>query len=272
MSWRAIARKDVSDAIRSRVLWLLLGVFLVVFLGLAYAVPKLADEEFDTFLAVSTAVVGLLVPLLAVVVGYKAVIDERTSGSMAILLSLPHSRRDVAVGKFLGRGVVLSGPIVLALLLAVPIVLLRYATFEPVTYLGFVVATVVFGLSFLGIAVGLSMATTASRRVVAGAFGAYIVFVMLWAGLVDFLVLVLFRFQENPLSDPPTWAVFAKLAEPTTAYQYVLAEGVEAGTPSPVDALGPQWFASPIVGLALLLAWILVPMTVGYWRFERADL
>lgn len=272
MSWQAVARKDVRDAARAKSVWLLTAVFLAFFLGLTLFVPQLGDAEFDTFLALGAEIVGLFLPLVGIVLGYKAVITERESGSMALLLSLPHSRRDVAIGKFVGRSIVLAVPTSIGLAVAAPLVAIRYGSFAPLQYLGFSLLTILYGLAFLGIAIGLSMATTASRRVTAGAFGAYVVLVMLWLTIVDFVVLILFRFQDNPLTNPPDWAVVAKLFEPSTAYVYLLSDGIDSGVVTPFAQFGSAWFTEPPVALAVLLGWIVVPMVLGYREFAASDL
>jgi len=272
MSWRAVARKDVRDALRARSVWLLTGLFLVVFLGLTYVVPKLGEESFDSFLAFSRVVVGVLLPLVAVVLGYKAVITERESGTAALLLSLPHSRRDVVIGKFVGRSIVLAVPTALGLVVAAPLAATQFVGFDAGTYLGFAIATVVYGCSFLGIAIGLSTASTSARRVTAGAFGAYVVFVLFWTTLVDVVAMVLFRFRGDELVDPPTWVPLAKLLDPHTAYAFLLSDGLDTGLDAPVGSLGENWVTSPSVAALLLLAWIVVPLAVGYARFERTDL
>lgn len=272
MSWRAVARKDVRDSARAKSVWLLTGVFLLFFLGLAYAVPLLGDDEFDTFLQVSSMVVSLFLPLVGIVLGYKAVIAERESGTVALLLSLPHSRRDVAIGKFVGRSIVLLVPTVIGLLAAAPLVAVRYQSVDPLQYAGFALATVGFGLTFLALAIGLSMATTASRRVTAGAFGAYVGLVMVWTTVVDVVVVLLFRFEQSALASPPSWAPFAKLLDPTTAYAYLLGDGIGSGIDPPVSTFGDHWFTEPPVAVLVLVAWIVVPLVLGFRRFERSDL
>jgi len=272
VNWNAIARKDVRDAARSRSVWALLALFLVLFLGLTYAVSRVGDADFDAFLETAVITVSLLVPLVAVVLGYKAVISERESGSLALLLSLPHSRRDVVIGKFLGRSVVLVVPVVVGTVAAGVLAAVLFGSFEPGSFLLFVGLTALLGLAFLGVGVGLSMSTTAQRRVTAGAFGAYLLFVVLWSDLVSLLVLILFRFQQSAVLDPPDWAVLLELATPTTAFEFLAAEllGTAAGVPT--TGSSEPWFVEPWVALVLLVGWIVAPLLVGYWRFETTDL
>jgi len=272
MSWQAVARKDVRDSARAKGVWLLTGLFLLLFLGLTYVVPQIADDEFVTFLEVSAAVVAVLLPLVGIVLGYKSVIAERESGSIALLLSLPHSRRDVVLGKFVGRSIVLTVPTVMGLVVAAPLVATRYASFAPVQYLGFAIATIVYGLTFLALAIALSTATTESRRVTTAAFGAYIGLVMFWSGIVDLLVLVLFRFQPGTLGNPPGWSTFVKLLDPRLAYSYVLSDLVGTNLDAPVAAFGNQWYTEPAMAIVVLLAWLVVPLVLGYWRFDSTDL
>jgi len=48
-------------------------------------------------------IVTLFLPLVAIFAGYAAISKERTGGSLKLLLSLPHSRKDVIIGKVVGR-------------------------------------------------------------------------------------------------------------------------------------------------------------------------
>lgn len=272
MNWVSIARKDASDAIRSRSVWLVTAVFLALFGGVAYAVPAIAQPEFDVFLQVMGSAVATVVPLVALVLGYRSVVGERETGSIELVLSMPHSRLDLIVGKFVGRSAVLAVPLAVGMVLAAVVGAVRVGGVEPGRYLGLVVATVLLGLSFLGLAVGLSLVTTERRRVTAGAFGAYLALVVLWDTLLTAIVLVLFRFRAAAVVDPPAWATLLEVVEPTTAYAILASDllGVESGTP--LAEPGAPWFVDGWISLLVLLGWIAVPLAVGYWRFRATDL
>lgn len=272
MTWRPIARKDVADAVRSRSLWALGAVFLVLFVGLAVAVPWLGRGTFEDFLGLAVEVVGVVVPLVALVLGYKAVIGERSTGSVALLLSLPHSRWDALVGKFLGRSVVLTVPVAVAAGVAGLVALLLLGGVDVLDYLVFVVAGVLLGLAYLGIAVGLSASSTDQRRVSAAAFGAFVLLGPFWENVVTLLVLLLFRFQGVVLAAPPDWAVLLEFASPSTAYAYLAAALLGVGDAGSVSAASARWFVEPWVAVLILLAWVAVPLAAGYWRFAASDL
>ncbi|QGN07316.1 ABC transporter [Halorhabdus sp. CBA1104] len=110
MSTLAVAKKDFRDALRSRALWGLSALFVLLSVLIAYAfgefttemgVEEQTAEGLAYFLA---SQIGLFVSVTAIVIAYKAIAGERESGSIKILLSLPHTRRDVLAGKVLGRG------------------------------------------------------------------------------------------------------------------------------------------------------------------------
>jgi ABC-2 type transport system permease protein len=53
------------------------------------------------------------IPMIGLALGYGAIANERQSGSLRLLLSLPNSRADVVLGKFIGQ--------TLSLIVAIPI-------------------------------------------------------------------------------------------------------------------------------------------------------
>lgn len=272
MSWRAVARNDLREARRATGLLVLTTLLLLGLAGLAYALAAVADPDFDAYLDVTAAVVALLFPLVGVVLGSRAVAPERESGTIALLLSLPNSRRDVLVGKLAGRVAVLGGAFAVAAVGALVVLVVEYPGFDAVRYLGVLAAAFAYAVTFVSVGVALSAAVASSRRVVGAAFGAYVGLVLFWSLFVDTLVVVLFRFRADALVDEPGWAETATFASPRTAFEYLVAETVDAG-PGPTDlVVDGQWFASPVVAAAVLLAWVLVPPVAGYLRFRHAEL
>jgi ABC-2 type transport system permease protein len=271
-NWRSVARKDVRDAIRSRSVIALGALFVLLFLGVVALALQADDGEFADFVRFGAPVVALLLPVVALAVGYKAILNERRTGTIVLSLSLPHSRRDLLAGTFVGRALVLSVPIAAGLVPAglLGIVLLG-GIGEAGSYLGFTVVTVLYGLAFLGLAIAISTSTESSRRATLGAVSSYLVLVILWNTLVSLLVGILFRFQ-GPESQPD-WAVLLQMCSPAESYR-VLLDGF-----SSVDIAGSvaglsdaPWFAEWWLALIILVLWMVIPVALGYRRFERAEL
>jgi len=114
MSWLVVARKDFEDSIRSR--WLIgltaLFVGLVALIAAVSLRLSTGGQTISTNAFLSGNFMGLLsgtlVPLIALVIAYNSVSGEWKSGSLKLLLSLPHSRADVVFGKVAGRSAALS--------------------------------------------------------------------------------------------------------------------------------------------------------------------
>lgn len=273
MSWLAIARKDLRDAVRWRTLWLLVGAFLLVLFVPVLAFPGVVAPSVDGFVAFTVDVVGLFVPLVSILLGYKAVVGERESGSIKLLLSAPHTRLDLAIGKFVGRSVVFALALLVGMLAAGVAVTVQLGTLPVARYAALALATLAFGLAFLALTLGFSMATPSSRRVTGAAIGAYILFAMLWDGLIRATVLVLFRFMDpQVVFDLPDWALFLKFLAPGEAYNRLVDALFDLGVASAFTGADAPWVVAVWMAPVVLLGWVVVPLALGYVHFAVADL
>lgn len=283
MSWVAIARKDFRDAIRSRMFLALAIVFglLAVAVGGAYGYFDVFRDAGATnqglFLVsfVSTPV-SLFVTLTAVIIAHKAIVGERDSGSLKILLSLPHTRLDVIVGKIVGRSLVLAVPALLSLVVGVGVGAALIGDFAPLPLLALLAAMLVLIVTYVSVMVGLSSMTSSTSLATAGAVGFFVVFELLWGTIGQVVLLIR---DYNPI-DPPNWYFIYENLAPGGAFNTILGEVLSAlaeteQTAEEAAAIGTGYdaaYASPWVAAALLLLWIVVPVAIGYWRFENADL
>lgn len=272
VNWRGLARKDFRDAVRSRSVVVLLAGFLLVYLLIGYAGAELVGDDFDAVVSLAGLATAFVLPIVSLGVGYKSIIAARSSGTIALALSLPHSRLDLAVGTFVGRAGVVLVPAVAGLAVTAAVAGALIGP-PPAAYLGLVAVTVLYGLAFLGIAVGVSMGVSTSRRATGGAFGAYVLFVALYDQLIQLLVVVVFRFQTGAYTGLPDWARLAQHLGPPQAYSYAVSElfdevsiVTEFTTTPP-----PDWFIAPVAVL-VLAGWVGLSLAVGYRRFRRAEL
>jgi len=277
MSWQAIARKDFMDASRSYLLWGLTGVFIllvsVVAAGLGYISP---DPTSSGVINPLHIFFQYIIPLIAILISFGSVVDERTSGSLKILLSLPHSRDDVIVGKMLGRSGAFALPLVVGMLLPAIGMIAAGVTFEPLKYMGYTLLAATFGVTYIALATGLSAALSSRFRVLLSLLGFYFVFNILWfivntASVVVILVLSREWPSWMPLSVRETRRAF-QLLSPTGDFQ-ILKRALfndalyATEVPEGVASLGTQ-----VTATLMLLAWIALPLAVGIVRFRSADL
>ncbi|WP_332900193.1 ABC transporter permease [Haladaptatus sp. CMSO5] len=109
MSLVAIVRKDVHDSIRSGSFIAITLLFALV-AGFWAAIQHIPQMYSDTTTPTSTLALlnrmaqpmAFFVPLLGLLISYGAISRERDSGSLKLALSLPNSRSDIVLGKFIG--------------------------------------------------------------------------------------------------------------------------------------------------------------------------
>jgi ABC-2 type transport system permease protein len=272
VSWRTIAVEDARRAARSTATWLLAALSLVLFGGYVVAHGYVGDANFTAFVAGLADLVGLVVPALGIVLAYKSVVDERTSGSLSLTLSLPHSRLDLALGKFVGRSVVLLVPTLAALAVAGVGGAVRFGTEGALLYPWFLLVTALYGVAFVGIGVGLSLSTTVDRWITLGGFGGYLLLVLFYDNFHSLVLFVLHRFDPTVLRDMPDWALLFRLGKPTESYLRLVRAGFDVDLAGLYVADGAPVYVGWWMALLLLAAWCVVPLVVGYRRFRAADL
>lgn len=284
MSWTIVAQKDIRDAGRSKVLWGVTLLFILFAAGMAYLYSQVsglqqggANSALSSIGLISflQTPIGLLVPIIGLLLGYKAVAGEVESGSMKLLLSLPHSRSNVVLGKFIGRLSVLTVAIVIGFAVATAVVLALYPEISPEKYALFILLTIVFGGAYVSIGIGISALTKSTAKAGASIFGVFFLFNILWVWIgraINWAVNGSFFFT-NPLN-PPDWFIFYTRLSPNGAFNGVLqpmldlppsAQGIM--TPDSTAFYFSTWFT-----LCILIVWVVLPAGIGYLRFHNADL
>lgn len=277
MSWQVVARKDFQDASRSYLLWgLTIGFIALVSLAAAVLGYFSENPTSTDILSVLHILFQYIVPLIAIAISFGAIVNERESGSLKILLSLPHSRTDVIAGKVLGRTAAFVVPLVLGMVVPAVALLAVGVEFEAAKYFGYLLLAILFGVAFVAVATGMS-ATFASRfRVLLAVFGFYFVFNILWRAIntASFLIVLTVGGQWPswmPLTIQESLRVF-QLLSPTGDFQILrqallndvlFASDVADGLPD---------FRLQLGAMAMLVVWITLPILIGILRFEDADL
>ena len=276
MTWDVVARKEFDDTIRSR--WLIgLSVLFALLVGGAVYVTtlvlggggSLTSTAVLRAFPVKDGIVTTLVPLVALVVAYNAVVGERESGSLKLLLALPHSRADVVAGKVAGRGAAIAVAVVAGFLIpGVVFVFSSSVAFEAVAYVQYVFFVALLAVSFVSVGVGVSAAVGSDRLAIAAAVGVYLVFVALLGALQGSLGLfaTFVGWPEwMPLTVQQTTRVL-RLVNPTGAFKIVTNRSLGTGL------FGGEAVRLQLSGLAMLLAWVVIPPLLGLIRFEEVDL
>lgn len=275
MSSLVVARKDFQDAVRSRLLWAVTALFVLLVGGLAYAFTSIASLGGGNvgdlslgFVVFLRGIAAFFVSIAALLVGYKAVAGERESGTLSFLLGLPHTRRDVVVGKVLGRSAVLVVAVLAGFLVAAVVLFVAGGEFAATEFGLFTLLTAFYAVAFVSAAVALSSMTASSARAVALAVGFWILN-RVWS-VVPLVALVVAEGFSMPTPPFPDWYHVLAGLGPGTAYsnatKYFLPGDVAGQVQASLGGL-PAWY-----GLVVLAGWAVLPLLIGIWRFQRVDL
>jgi Cu-processing system permease protein len=263
----AIAAREFQDRIRNRWTLAVALVFTVFALAIAYfgaaQQGAVGLRGVDVTIASLVSLVIYLVPLIALMLGYDAVVGERERGSLALLLSLPITRLELLLGKYLGLAAALAASTLAGFGIVGVLLGLQFGAAAFAHYAGFMASAVALGLAFLSLSVLISV--IAASRI--GASGMAIVS---WFGFVLVYDLVLLALLVALGGRPAAEVVPALLLlNPADAFRMVNIFGfADVARLYGLAAVVPRSLASPFVQGTALVAWILVPLGIANWRFR----
>ncbi len=290
MTWKSVGRKDFRDSLRSRWLWAVTVLFVVIFSVLPVRSlvqptgPNIPNT--DQYAYLMKQVTAALVPITSIVIGYAAVTGERESGTLKLMLSLPHSREDVVLGKVLGRSGVVGVSILIGFFVAAIILLISGLHFLFVDYILFALLTLLYGLVFVGLSVGISAAAKTGRRAMAASISLYIVFLVLWStiakgignvltgngmGFAGKTQVVLFIRLFNPMTAYKTLVDTILLSNQHAARVVLFNRFIQSSVNQVLRRPLPLYFSDAAV-IIYLLFWLFIPVAIGYSVFDRAEL
>lgn len=281
MSTLAVAKRDFLNVRRAKLVWAPVALYTMFMLLFFWGQSTSTSPDFYTVIWSLLGLGGaLVVPLIALVAAYLSIAGERESGTIKFTLGAPVSRSSVIFGKLVARsGVVLSGLLVSFVIgTLIAFVLVPDMTFEYGDYAVFIAITLLYALAYVSVAVAISAATASRSRAMAGGIGFFFLFNLVWNFLpvspnqmLEFLLEELGRNPENyenllelVFSLSPTGAYLnsTKLFMPDRFLQGV----------NNVPAAGDPFYIQGWFMLVILAAWVVVPLALGYWRFQRAQL
>jgi Cu-processing system permease protein len=262
-----VAAKEFRDRMRNR--WVLAVALVFASMALLIAYFGGAHQGQVGFRSVQFTIASLvslviyLIPLIAILLGFDAIVGERERGSLDLLLALPITRLELLLGKYLG----LAAALTLSTLVGFGVIaamLARHLSWSDLHHFGgFILSSVLLGLAFLSLAVLLSVLardrTRASGMAIGLWFGFVLVFDLLLLGL---LVLTGGRYGGEvfpyllPLNPTNVFRILNVFSLDDVRAMYGLASIVP-------PALASPWW----MGLAML-AWIVAPLTLATWRFR----
>jgi ABC-type transport system involved in multi-copper enzyme maturation permease subunit len=268
-----IAKKEYMDNLRNKWILALTIIFIILTLVISYV------SGFGELTGAEATVIGLmsistlLVPLIAIMLGYAAISGEAETGSLSVVLAHPVKRFDVLAGKYLGLGSVLSTSILLGFGIAGIMIMASDAS-DAVGYLVFICLTILLGLVYLGLSICFS--AILKRRVTSLGAGIGLFF---WAMIIGMVIMAIFMAQGGNLFDlgstgMPDWMWSATMIlSPSDMYQTatMLGFGLRELGIMGVDISVPAFITMGKL-MVIFATWILAPLFVAYYFFKKRDI
>ncbi len=182
-----IAKKEFLDNWRNKWILAITAIFLILTLVTSYFGSeggKAGWRSISTTIAVMTAFVLLLIPIIALMLGYASIVGEKEKGSLGVLLSYPVSRAEVIIGKFAGLGLVVSTAILLGFGIAGTIIGIKTGSMNFGKYGLFIISSILFGLSYLAIAILISSLFKKRSTAMGAAIFLWFFFAIIWGIIV----------------------------------------------------------------------------------------
>jgi len=249
-----VASQEYTLSVRNRWAFALTALFgalsvLVVALAGASGVVRA-----DAVVVSLVELVALLLPLVALVFGYDAVVGSDEAGWLGLLFALPISRGRVVFGKFLGRLTVFVAAVVVGF--GVGGLWLAFRGLYTPAYAGLVAAAMLAGASFLGLSLLVSTLAAEKTHALGGSLLLWV-----WLALIHDMVAVGVVAADLV---PASWLSVFVLANPATVFRVLALQSVPTVTGGMADVLAGTGLTTPVLVTALV-AWSVLPL----WAASR---
>ncbi len=262
-----IAQKEFWDRIRNR--WVLAVTAIFVFFALVIAYFGASQQGVVGFSSIELTIASLvslaiyLVPLIALILGYDAIVGERERGSLDLLLALPITRLELLLGKYLGLSAALVFSIAAGFGLVGVFLSYQIDLGALGQYAAFIFSTILMGLAFLSLSVLISV-VAANKTIASGVAIALWFFYVLIYDLILLGILVVTEGQWGGDFFPTLL-----LLNPADVFRILNIFSLEqVKTLYGLATVFPESLANPWVLNTAMLAWIVAPLGLAYWKFK----
>lgn len=272
-----VAKKEFADNVRNKWIIALIIIFAVMTLLASYMAGASAGQTLgdmgDTVLTLMS-IAMVLVPLIAIMLGYASISGECESGSMGILLSYPLRRVEVLFGKIVGLGLVIVVSTVVGFGISGIAIAAVAGTESGLAYMSFIGHTILTG--FLYLSMSIMFSSIAKRRTTSLGMGVVLFF---WSMIYGMIVIGLYAATGGNVNilfsagavDFPDWLWASVVFSPMDMYQTALmlafglkgAFGIQIQTP---------WFFTETLFALVQILWIEIGLVLSYFFFEKRDI
>jgi len=262
-----IASKEFWDRIRNRWVLAVATVFTAFALVIAYfgaaQQGSVGFHSIEVTIASLVSLVIYLIPLIALILGYDAIVGERERGSLDLLLSMPITRFELLFGKFCGLSAALAFSTMAGFGLVGLLLSYQVDTNSLLHYAGFMFSAILMGMAFLSMAVAVSVIASDRTSSSGIAIALWFFFVLVF----DLLLLAALVMTSGTYSgDIFPYLLFLN---PADIFRILNIFGMEeVKSLYGLATVFPQSLSNPWLLGTAMVAWIVTPLAFASWRFK----
>lgn len=267
-----VAGKEIRDGLRDR--WVAAATLLLGGLSLSLAFVGSAPVGTVGVDRLAIAVVGLssltiyLVPLIALLLSYDAIVGEVERGTMLLLLTYPIRRSHVLLGKFLGHIAILAFATIVGYGAAGAAIEFSGGGGSWNAFFAMTLSSVLLGCVFL--ALGYLISTLVRER--ATAAGVAVVLWLTFVLLYDLTLLGLLVADKGHLIGADLFSSLL-VVNPTDAYRLFNLSGFGGVNQfSGLTGASGEVHIGRIALVAIMAVWVILPLGAAAAFFRRREL
>ena len=271
-----IAKKEFTDNIKNKWIIVLTIIFVLLIIVFSYVAGAGLDGSLGNM---ELTVMGLLmispllIPLIAIILGFATIAGEAESGALYVVLSYPVRRIEVLLGKFFGLGSVLIVSIFIGFGFGGAIIAATVGPESWAGYIGFILLSIFLGLIYLILSICISAYCKRRSRAIAGGI------ILIFWGMIFGTILMAalygtgYTFEDIMTGNTPDWFFNAVVFSPGDLHQ---TAAMRAFGITSVDMMGYSFAIPEFLSMSLLLVvhliWFIVPLFLAYFFFRRRDI
>jgi len=273
-----IAKKEFLDNIRNKWVILLTIIFVLLILIFSYVAGGQTGGE-NTFGDMQNTVIGLLsissllIPLIALILGFSTISGEAESGALYVVLSYPIRRIEVLFGKLLGLGSVIAASVFLGFGLGGIVIAATVGPESWVGYIGFILLSIFMGFIYLSLSICIS---AYCKRRITSIGGVLLIF--FWGMIYGTVLMAIFLATGNGIEDLmtgniPDWFFNSVVFSPGDLHQTAVMRvfGMETISSMGFSVTIPEFLSMNLL-LVVHIIWFIVPLVLAYYLFRKRDI
>ncbi|PCJ85662.1 MAG: hypothetical protein COA54_10720 [Thiotrichaceae bacterium] len=273
MLW-ILAKKELRDGLRNR--WIAAAIIVLGTLALALSLLGSAPTGSVKVSAMDISIISLaslsvyLIPLIALMLSFDALVGEFERGTMMLLLTYPVTRWQVIIGKFIGHVLILF----IAIFAGYGGAMIILTVFTDASldgwqaYLSMMTSSLVLGAIFIALGYLVSVLVKERATAAGTAIGLWLVFVVLY----DLILFGVLLADEGQLIGQQLFSALM-LFSPTDTYRILnlsMFEGISHA--AGIAGIASEAGMSTTLLISVLLFWVIAPLSVTLFVFQRKEL